>query len=269
MEVAELEEAEFAYVLATLHAPGLIGVDSPRLFPTAAADRDAVFGAGFRQLQAHGWMKPLAQPGQYDLNAELIELAAVVAEPQFVVFTMTPQPGGYQRLFLHYVAGDDIVELSSTLGCYRLLALPSYDVLFERVSDMLGVFGAAPPGLPAPEPLIIDEPFFAEARTSAQSGALEQAAAQLTAHGATRAAGEALAAALAATPDGSGQVVVMGAGGGTNVTAGRKATLYGKQDWVWLVQRLEAASTRLQVQVVQPDTLAAVLHQYFDFLKKA
>ncbi len=182
---------------------------------------------------------------------------------------MTPQPGGYQRLFLHYVAGDDIVELSSTLGCYRLLALPSYDVLFERVSDMLGVFGAAPPGLPAPEPLIIDEPFFAEARTSAQSGALEQAAAQLTAHGATRAAGEALAAALAATPDGSGQVVVMGAGGGTNVTAGRKATLYGKQDWVWLVQRLEAASTRLQVQVVQPDTLAAVLHQYFDFLKKA
>jgi len=269
MDFAELEEVEFAYVLATLHAPGLLGVDSPGLFPTAAADRDAVFGAGLRQLQAHGWMKPLAQPGQYDLNAELMELAAVVAEPQFVVFTMTPQPGGYQRLFLHYVAGEDIVELSTTLGCYRLLALPSYEVLFQRVSDMLGVFGAPLPGLAAPEPFIIDEPLFAEVRALAQSGALDQAAAKLAERGATRAAGEALAAAVGATPDGSGQVVVLRTGGGTKVMAGRKATLYGKQDWVWLVQRLEAASTRLQVQVVQPDTLAAVLRQYFDFLKKA
>jgi hypothetical protein len=269
MDVAELEEAEFAYLLATLHVPGLIGVDSPALFPTMPADRDAVLGAGLRQLQAHGWMKPRAQPGQYDLNPELMELAAVVAGPQYVVLTRTLQPGGYQRLFLHYVAGDDIVELSTTLGCYRLLALPSQEALYQRVSDLLGVFGTPEAGQPAPEPFIIDERLFVEFRALAQRGALEQAAATLTAHGVTRSAAAALAAAVGATPEGSGQVAMVRAGDRAAVTAGRKATLYGKQDWVWLVHHLEADSMRVQVQVAQSDTLAAVLRQYFDFLKKA
>jgi hypothetical protein len=269
MDVAELEEAEFAYLLATLHVPALIGVDSPTLFPTLPADRDAILGAGLRQLQAHGWLKPRAQPGQYDLNPELMELAAVVAGPQYVVLTRTCQPGGYQRLILHYLAGDDIVELSTTLGCYRLVALPSREALYQRVSDMLGVFGTPEAGQPAPEPFIIDEALFAEVRALAQRGALEQAAATLIARGVTGSAAAALAASVGATPEGSGQVAMVRAGDRAAVRAGRKATLYGKPDWVWLVQHVEPASMRLQVQVVQSDTLAAVLRQYFDFLKKA
>jgi hypothetical protein len=225
---------------------------------------DEVYGAGLQALQAHGWLKPLPQAGQYDLNAELMELAAVVADPEFVIYTMTPQPGGYQRLFLHYLAGDGMVELSNTVGCYRLLALPSRAVLFQRVADMLGVFGA-PLAEPAPAPFIIGEESFAAIKALAESGALDQAAAQLAAYGVTGAAGAALAKALA-RPEGSGLVAVLHVVG-NQVTAGRKAALYGQQDWVWLVQRLEAASTRLQVQMVQPETLAAILSQFMEFLK--
>ena len=266
MDVAELEEAEFAYVLATLHAPALIGVDSPALFPTEPAARDTAYGTGLRQLQAHGWMKPLPQAGQYDLNAELMELAAVAAAPEFVIFTLTPQPGGNQRLFLHYLAGESIVELSKTPGCYRLLALPSQAVMFQRVADMLGIFGAPAPGQTVPPPFFMEEETFAAIKALAEGGAVDEAAAQLAAYGASGAAGAALAAALA-RPEGSAMVVALRAAGGDKVTAGRKATLYGQSDWVWLVQRLEATSTRLQVQVVQPETLATILRQYLDFLK--
>ena len=266
MDVAELDEVEFAYLLATLHSRGLIGVDSPDLFPSGKKASDEVYGAGFEHLQAHGWLKPLPQVGQYDLNAELVELAAVVADPEFVIFTLALQPSGYQRRFLHYLAGDSVVELSSTLGTYRLLALPSQEVLFQRVADMLGVFGA-PAADGAPAPFIIEEQPFAQVRSLAQSGAIEQAAAQLAAYGATGPAGAALAGALA-KPDGGSMVVVLRASDGNTVSAGRKASLYGQQDWVWLVQRLDATTTRLQVQVVEPETLAIILREYLDFLKK-
>ncbi len=266
MDVAELDEVEFAYLLATLHSRGLIGVDAPGLFPSGKQAGDEVFGAGFEHLQAHGWLKPLPQAGQYDLNAELVELAAVVADPEFVIFTLALQPSGYQRRFLHYLAGDSVVELSITLGTYRLLALPSQAVLFERVADMLGVFGEVA-AQAAPAPFIIEEQPFAEIRSLAQSGAIDQAMAQLAAYGVTGPAGNALAGALAKPDDGS-RVVVLRASDGNTVSAGRKASLYGQQDWVWLVQRLDAATTRLQVKVAEPETLALILREYLDFLKK-
>ncbi len=266
MDVAELDEVEFAYLLATLHSRGLIGVDSPGLFPSGKKACDEVYGAGFEHLQAHGWLKPLPQAGQYDLSSELVELAAVVADPEFVIFTLALQPSGYQRRFLHYLAGDSVVELSSTLGTYRLLALPSRDVLFQRVADMLGVFGE-PAADGAPAPFIIEEQPFVQIRSLARSGAVDQAAAQLAVYGATGPAGAALAGALA-KPDGGSMVVVLRASDGNTVLAGRKASFYGQQDRVWLAQRLDATTTRLQVQVVEAETLAVILREYLDFLKK-
>ena len=266
MDVAELDEAEFACVLRALDARALFGVDSPALFPKEQAAREAVYGAGLRQLQAHGWIKPLPQTGPEALDAGLRQLAKVVAAPELVMFTATPQPGGYQRLFLYYLAGEGIVELSKTLGCYRLLALPGPEALFERVADMLGVFGE-PAADGAPALFIIEEQPFEQIRSLAQSGAIDQAAAQLAAYGATGPAGAALAGALA-KPDSGSMVVVLRASDGNTVSAGRKASLYGQQDWIWLVQRLDATTTRLQVQVVEPEALAVILREYLDFLKK-
>ena len=141
MDVAELDEVEFAYLLATLHSRGLIGVDSPGLFPSGNKACDEVYGAGFEHLQADGWLKPLPQAGQYDLNAELVELAAVVADPEFVIFTLALQRIGLPARECVFV--DDLqhnVEAATRLGMAGVVHR-SYE---DTAGELAGHFPGAP-----------------------------------------------------------------------------------------------------------------------------
>jgi len=88
MNGIKLEAEELAYLLATVDAPGLIGVDDPKLVPSTAKSRDTTFSKGRKQLEAHGWVQEISgKPGEYDLNAGLFHTVAVMAAPEMVVAT--------------------------------------------------------------------------------------------------------------------------------------------------------------------------------------
>ncbi len=258
-----LEKAEFAYLLATLQATSVVGVDDPALFPTEKEARDAIYGTGFDTLKEHGWLKPAEQPGQLILDDLLLFMAAVVADPAYVVFTARNSGGGNQQLLLHYLAEPEIVELSATPDQkYRLGLVPDRAAMLQRIQEMLGL----PEKAEAPRfQFNIEEQAFQTIQNLVGEGKRKQAAAMLRERGVNGTKGESLLSALGSTEAG-GIVAVTRASGG-QITAGRKVTVYRQVNASWLMRRTDAAATTLSLETVQPDTLSTVLGSYFEFLQ--
>lgn len=264
MKGAVLESSEFAYLLATINAGQVVGVDAPDLFPTDAAEREALFAEGGRLLQAHGWLKPLENPSQFHLNENLLYLTAVIADPQFVVFTIRTQPDGSSRVLLHYLAEPDMVELSVTADQkYALSILPDRATLLARIQEMLEL----PPTPQVGEvQFTVEEPTFETIQDLAEVGQAEEASAMLKQLGVNGNTGESLVKALQ-TPEASSLVVVVRPRQG-QIEAGRKASLFRSLDVVWLAKRVDAKSNTFSVETVQADTLPNVLNAYLEFLAK-
>lgn len=267
MEGAVLETPEFAYLLATLHATSIVGVVDAELFPADQADQEATYQEGLDKLKEHGWVRPIEDaPGeQYHLNSQLLYMASVIAEPEFVVFTIRNLPETGQQVFLHYLAASDIVELSITgERQYTLLLIPDRRALLERIKELLGlpsVIKAAPR-----MQFTIDESVFFTIQYMAEQGERDKAASTLEQHGVNGAAGESLLNALQAADSGSLMVVVRPKDG--EIVAGRKATIFHLPDVLWLARRVDADSNTLQVEVVQEDTFETVLSNYLEYLSK-
>ncbi len=263
MEGVVLEKEEFAYLLATLHAASLIGVEDPELFPAPEA-QDAVFQAGLKQLKEHGWLTPIGDSSQFNLNDGLLLMAAVVADPRFIVFTVREAPGRPQQLFLHYLAEPDIVELSTPdEKHYRLLSISDRPAMIQRILEMLGLpeIKAAPAAQ-----FTVEEPVFLTVQDLVEHDQRDRAAALLKEQGVNGAFGDSLLSALQAADSGSLVVVVRPRGG--EIVAGRKVTVFRQPDIAWLTRRVDTESNALKIETVQADTLPAILNQYFDFLAK-
>jgi len=264
MQGAVLESSEFAYLLATLQAPQVVGVDAPELFPTDPAERERMLAEGSRQLMAHGWLKQLEQPSQYHLNEDLLYLVAVVADPQFVVFTINTQPDGTAQVLLHYLAEPDLVELSvSADQKYTLSILSDRAALLARIQAMLDL-----PQVPAmaDSQFVIEEPTFETIQDLAEEGQAEQATAILNELGINGTTGTSLVQALQSPETGSLVVVVRPHRG--QIEAGRKASLFRNLDVVWLAKRIDAKSNTFSVETVQANTLPNILEAYLEFLSK-
>lgn len=264
MQGAILESSEFAYLLATLHAPQVVGVDAPELFPVEPGERETLFEKGSQLLKEHGWLQALPQPGQFFLNDTLLYLAAVVADPKFVVFTIRTQPDGSSRVLLHYLAEPDMVELSvSADQKYTLAMVPDRATLLARIQAMLDL----PPTAQRNDlRFMIEEPAFETIQDLAEDGQAEQARALLKQLGVNGNTGESLVKALQ-TPEANGLVVVVRPWHG-QIEAGRKASLFRNLDVVWLAKRVDAKSNTFSVETVQADTLPNVLNAYLEFLSK-
>jgi len=265
MKGAILEPSEFAYLMGTLKTPQVVGVDAPELFPVDSAEQTALYKEGARKLQEHGWLVPLENPSQFNLNVDLLYMAAVVAEPQFVIFTIRTQPDGSSRVLLHYLAEPDIVELSVTAGPkYALALVPDRAVLLGRIREMLDL----PQSTPGSEVrFMIEEPAFETIQDLAEDGETAEAAALLKQEvGVNGHVGDSLVKALE-TPGTSGLVVVVRPRQG-QIEAGRKASLFRSVDVVWLAKRVDAKSSTYSVETVQADTLPVMLETYLEFLSK-
>ena len=81
MDGAKLEAAELAYLLVTVRARGLVGVEDPRLFPESQIDKDSTFATGLKLLKEHQWLKP-GPNGSLRMDDALLYLVAVAAEPE-------------------------------------------------------------------------------------------------------------------------------------------------------------------------------------------
>ena len=137
----QLPPQALAYILSILRAKSIIGLTDARIFPETAEAYLATLSQGYQQLLDQGYLRPDAtRDNHYQLDESLLLLVADVAQPDFVVLTeMQPlqQPA---KVGLHYVAAQDIVELSSTAdGRYEIGRIDTLAQWVTRLAEFIGL----------------------------------------------------------------------------------------------------------------------------------
>ena len=264
MDGAKLEAAELAYLLVTVRARGLVGVEDPRLFPESQVDKDSTFATGLKLLKEHQWLKP-GPNGSLRMDDALLYLVAVASEPEFVIFTIRERKGNERQLVLHYLAGPAVVELAAAPdGSYRLGVIADRPALAKRIAEMLAI---DPASQPANVEFTIGGPIIGAVKGLVAEGKGEQAAATLKSFGVNGSNGDAMIKALQA-PDSNGQFVVTHLIN-RQVEDGRRASIFGKEGRAWMMNRVDAESTAVRVQTVGPDTLTMMVEDFIRYLTLA
>ena len=261
MSAIVLESAEFAYLLAVVDAESVVGVENPALFPSDQESREATYTRGLQSMKERGWIKPASKPSQFHFNDMLFLMAAVVANPEFVVFTVRNTENFGRQVIMHYLAGSDIIELVATADKkFHLGIVPDRAALSERITSALG-------RQPAEQGLQIqfftEEEIIKKIKDLAVKGQREQAAEILGSLGLGGLSVDSLLDALGATQ--TSELVVMKTEKG-QVEAGRRARMYQGKDITWITKRVDAASTKLSVETIQADTLAKMIDSFLQFL---
>jgi hypothetical protein len=260
MNGAQLKPPEFAYLLAILNAPAVLGVEDPALFPTKSSARDATYGQGRKDLEANGWLKPVPDhPDEYELNPILLEMVSVVAAPDFVVITSQSTGESEPSQVLHYLAGENIVELSVPAEeTYQVGVVPDQETFHARIAEMLRLTAAQ-----QPMQLTLDETIFEDIQSLSQKGDIKKAERLLDSSVGNGTDGRSLVAAL--TDAANGQIVVIRSHSG-QVTSGRRASVFGEQDAAWLVKRTERDSSDLDITACDPDRISGLIVEWMDEL---
>lgn len=263
MDGVTLEAEELAYLMVTLSAKSLTGVEDARLCPATQAERETTYAAGLRLLKQNGHLKP-GPGGSLRMDDALLYLVSVAAEPEFVIFTFRDMASGERQLVLHYLAGPAVVELSGTPnGKFRIGAIPDRAALAQRIADMLSIQPAAQP---ASVEFTIGGPIMGAVRGLATEGKTEQAAATLKSFGINVVNGEAMVNALH-EPDTHGHVVITHLVNG-QIQDGRRASVFGKHGRAWMMNRVDAETTAVRVQAIGPNTLLASVEDFIRLLTK-
>lgn len=255
-----LEPSEFYYLLRMNYARAAIGLEEPGLIPPPGAAADAMLQEGFAKLRFHGWLRPVER-GRFELNPELALLAAVVADPQYVVVAARQLSPAEAAVANHYLGAELIVELTLTPERQVRLAFePDRVTLLKRVEELLA---PTPNPLPPAQYRLLEQALEAVTQ-AARAGQLEAATRQLAAAGFSPDHAATLAQALS-RPVGDGRVAVVRAGAG-EILAGRKADVYDGAGGAWLVRREEATTPALSVETVRAGTVSGVVESYLQAL---
>lgn len=136
---AILEPQELAYLLQSLGAEQVVGVDNRQLFPDDAAIRTAWLESGFAALQEHGWIVAEGE-GAYNTNDQIMLTAAVMAEP-VAVMTVTFRSSPDGRYYLTYYVADSLIveQFMTPEGGYLLTQVASSDIVIERLKRAFGL----------------------------------------------------------------------------------------------------------------------------------
>jgi hypothetical protein len=134
-----LEEDELHYVLETLSARAVWGMDNERLFPATTGEREQRLARGLALLKEHGWLLPAAHD-TWHMDAGLIRLIAAVADPEIVLTTTYFLSTTAKAVIAYYLAQPLIVELTQLENTtYRLASLPSLPFLLDRIGQSLAL----------------------------------------------------------------------------------------------------------------------------------
>ena len=253
--------SEFYYLLRTNHATRVVGLEAEGLFPPPGPAGDRLIAEGFAQLQLHGWLRPAAQRGRFELNPEVALLVAVVADAQIVLVSARTLPETRRATVNHYIGADLIVELTLTpQRQVRLAFVQNKPVLLQRIEDLL-----APTHNPLPPARYsLLEPEFDALAAVARAGQTAQAVDRLVAAGLTRPHAVSLVQALQ-EPVGDGSLFVMRVSLG-EILYGRKGTLYEGSAGAWLTRREDSTSLALSIETVQAGTVSGVVDSYLQSL---
>lgn len=242
----DLTASELSYLLATLTAPTIVGIDATALFPDKQSSRETLFRKGREKLEANGWMKPIPDhPDEYELDPVLFELVSIIAAPSFVIATQRISAKRERQDVLHYLTDESIVELSSSEeGTYRIGFVSDSGALYERIAAMLEVAVKAPS-----KHLELDGEVFEHIQSLALKGKLEQARASLESAGVTEKMADSVLNAVC--DPAQGQIVLIRTQSG-EIEAGRRVHVYGEGKQAWIVKQSSPDSA--DVEMISSDT---------------
>lgn len=133
-----LDRSEFVVLMDAVDADEVVGLNPDALVPSDDTQLKALLDKGLDLLQKRGALKVIDDVNI--LNIDLLSMAVLMANPEVAVITTRDNPGLGQQLFLHYAAGDVIVEQTlPTADQHRWALVPSQTALTERIVGILPV----------------------------------------------------------------------------------------------------------------------------------
>jgi hypothetical protein len=262
MNGAELDRAELAYLLAVVESSGVVGLEDPTLFPLKASERDATYGKGRKKLESNGWLTLSADhTDEYELNDILLEMVSIIADPEHAVATVNNGDGKARQLVMHYLAEQNIVEVSApNANDYKVGVIPDQKALQERVAEMLGVTGKR-----KAVRFLLEEQVFNDIGALSKKGEVERAEALLEAIKLTAPAKKSFIAAMS-EPE-HGQIVIMRPDAG-EIEAGRRSTVYGEAGKAWMVSLPSSDSTVLEVRNCDVTSIGELISEWLKELSE-
>ncbi len=129
--------AELTFLLTLVHAETLPGSSNIRIAPSKkGAPRDMLWKMGRSALLREGWMVEL-KTNQYDLNPQLLQLVAGIAEARTVLISewrgLVPTQG-----VTHYLTETYVVEQAYEDGVYKFVLLPDTATMTARLANQFG-----------------------------------------------------------------------------------------------------------------------------------
>lgn len=245
MSTLFLEPAELSYLLQTIHARSVVGVDNAALFPADEAENEALLRLGRERLEFHGWMKPVPESNKYNFDPAVCYLVAIMADPDMAVVTLRQEQRGTYQLITHYLAGRVIVEQIRTAdGLYQLGFVSDLATAVSRIQSAIQLSESN--ASPVTPQIFLDREAFSRVKSLANEGKTETAVAELQKEGMDTS----LAVSLVATiqlPTYQGMVVVMQRENGQIVAKRNMAILQGQQaSWLILMDDPQDPQIRLE-----------------------
>jgi len=247
-----LDRSEFVVLMDAVEADAVVGIDPAEILPTDEAQLKALLEKGLQLLKERGAVREVDDVNVMDID--LLSMAMLVANPEIAVITTRDNPGLGQQLFLHYAAGDVVVE--QTLpdpNHHRWALVPGLAGLVERLLGILLV--EDPSGKPFAGS--IKQAAFLEAKQLIEADQLEQGRTKLLASGLSGTGVDDLVEAIA-SPKFGGMVAILECENGEAVDARNLALVQGT-DAAYLLTQSSADPETLDITTTDEPKLRSLL----------
>ena len=132
MSALTLSRAEYLVILDILHANHILGIERETLFPVDRETHINLIEEGVNSLLAKGWARIDGE--RHIIERRLLELGAVVTNPELFIMTIRDRVGLGGQLYLHYLAQDWIIEqVLPDDDHYTLGQLPDLTSAMDRI----------------------------------------------------------------------------------------------------------------------------------------
>jgi hypothetical protein len=248
-----LDRSEFVVLMDAVDADEIVGLNTDAMVPTDETQLKAMLDKGLDLLQKRGALRVVDDVNI--LNVDLLSMAVLVANPEVAVITTRDNPGLGQQLFLHYAAGDVIVEQTlPSAEQHRWALVPGQAALAERVVGILPVQAEAGPSSFS---FRIEQDDFLKAKQFIETGQRAEGLKIFQSQGLTSDQADQLAA-IIAKPTFGGSVAVLQCRHGEIVDARNLAVAQGEQAAIFMKQA-QPGETLLEVTTCQESTVRSLV----------
>jgi hypothetical protein len=250
-----LTRSEFLVLMDAVQAPGVVGLDARELVPRDPDEHKALVASGIDQLKERGVLH--VQDGINVLDTSLLGMAMVIADPELALITTRDTPEVGAQLFLHYRAGDIVVEQTLPSDDEHRLALLGTTELLDRI---LEIFPMKDLSTASDMRAILGQQAFVEVKGLVEAGKASKAARLLVENGVEPAVGEAFLSALTA-PEFGGTLALLRCEKG-EVVDGRDLAVVQGVESSWLVRAADSGADEFELLACDKEVIRSLLSEW-------